>query len=325
MTIRSQLPAPAEKAIELRRLIFESHDNCVSCTYAFVEGDAAVAGFGLNGEPLYVCDTCAQTKVKEISSRTHFMARKYEVPASTTVLWRYMDFTKYASFLSTKALYFPSAESFDDIFEGAKGLADNKHKWDKKYLDFFREIIRTVPRDEGVAGPTEEAVEANAMDLLRSLETGGGRDRKTTFISCWYESEYESEAMWKLYSTSMDYAVAIQTTVGAAYAALGRDPNIAIGRVEYVDFDAYFSDVNGAFWRKRKSFEHEREVRLLIKDPRSTASGLQVPCDIPVLVQTVVVSPKAPDWFLSLVQDVTKSFGFQLAVKKSRLAERPFY
>lgn len=317
-------PATERVTTELARLVFENHSNCVSCGHEFREGETSFSGYGEGDEPLYVCGNCAGTKLKEIARRTYYMARHYKVPEPTAALWRYMDFTKYASLLSTKSLYFPNAACFDDVFEGAKGLAEHKHKWDAHYLDFFRRAIRSAPRAESAA-ITEEAVEANAQKLLRDIETGGNRDRERTFISCWHESKYESEAMWRLYSTSMSHAVAIQTTVAAAYAALGKNPKISIGRIEYVDFETYFADINGAFWRKRKSFEHEREVRFLISDRRQAVPGLALPCDIPTLVQTVVVSPKSPDWFLPLVEDLTARFGFQLPVKKSRLAVQPFF
>jgi hypothetical protein len=252
------------------------------------------------------------------------MARLYKVPEPSAVLWRYMDFTKYAHLLSSRSLYFPSAACFDDVFEGAKGLAEHKHKWDAHYLDFFRQAIRSAPRGESIE-PSAEDIEANAQRLLRDIEVGGQMDRERTFISCWHESAHESEAMWKLYSTSMSYAVAIQTTVESAYVALGKNPRISIGRVEYVDFETYFANINGAFWRKRKSFEHEREVRLVISDPSDAAPGRLLACEIPILVQSVIVSPKSPEWFLPLVEDLTAKFGFQLPVKKSRLAVQPFF
>ena len=320
----SDPPATERITSDLERLIFEHHDNCVSCGYAFHEGDTAHSGYGSANEPLYVCSKCADTKLTETARRTCFMARHYKVPEPATILWRYMDFTKYASLLSTKSLYFPSAASLDDVFEGAKGLAENKHKWDAHYLNFFRRAIRSAPRKEGVVFD-EETIEANAQKLLREIEAGGTRDRERTFLSCWHESLHESEAMWRLYSTSMSHAVAIQTTVQAVYCALGKSSKIAIGRVEYVDFDTCFADINGAFWRKRKAFEHEREVRLLIRDRRESTPGLAVPCDVSMLIQLVVVSPKAPGWFLSLVQDLTVKYGFQLPVRKSRLAEQPFF
>jgi hypothetical protein len=309
---------------DLERLIFEHHDNCVRCGYAFKEGDTTHSGYGPSDEPLYVCGDCATSKLREIARRTIFMARHYEVPASTSTLWRYMDFTKYASLLSTSSLYFPCAASFDDTFEGAKGLATNKHKWDQHYLEFFRRAIRNPPDGRSI-NLTDEEVEANAQRLLRDIETMGTRDRERTFISCWHESQYESEAMWRLYSTSMTHAVAIQTTVDAIYRALGRNPRISIGRVEYIHFDRSFSDLNGAFWRKRKSFEHEREVRLLMKDHQASTPGLGIPCDVTILVQSVVVSPKAPDWLFALVQDLTSRYGYQIPVRRSRLVELPFF
>ena len=40
-------------------------------------------------------------------------------------------------------------------------------------------------------------------------------NRNTTYISCWNRNNYESEAMWKLYSKDVTTnAIAIQTTVG---------------------------------------------------------------------------------------------------------------
>jgi len=319
------LPATERVTDELERLMFENHDHCVSCNYAFQEADTSFAGYGVNDEALYVCSSCAVTKLKETARRTYFMAREYEVPEPDVVLWRYMDFTKFVSLLSTKSLYFPSAACFDDTFEGAKGLAERKQKWDDFYLNFFRRAVRGAPRSQSAAEVTEEEIEKDAQRLIREMEAAGNADRKQTFISCWHESKYESEAMWRLYSTSLSYALAIQTTVGATYAALGRNPDISIGRVEYLDYETSFASVNGAFWRKRKSFEHEREVRLLIKDHRQNANGIPIHCDVPTLIQSVIVSPKTPDWFLPLVEDVIKKFGFHLPTSQSRLALQPFF
>lgn len=321
----SALPATERITLNLKRLVFENHDHCVSCEYAFKEADTSFAGYGVDDEPLYVCGTCAATKLKETARRTYFMAREYKVPDPTAELWRYMDFTKYVSLLSTKSLYFPSAACFDDTFEGAKGLAERKQEWDEFYLNFFRQAVRSAPRSQDSDDVTKEEVEKNAQRLIREMEAAGTADREQTFISCWHESKYESEAMWKLYSTSISHALAIQTTVGVIYAALGRSPDISIGRVKYLDYETSFASVNGAFWRKRKSFEHEREVRLLIQDHRRKTNGIAIPCEMPTLIQSVVVSPKTPSWFLPLVEDVTKRFGFQLPVNQSRLAQRPFF
>lgn len=103
---------------DLRRLAFENHDNCVSCGYAFKEADTSHLGYAANGQPLYVCDSCSK-QLKETAIRYYFSPHPYEVPDKDSRLWRYMDFTKYVSMLSTSGLYFSRADSFDDHFEGA--------------------------------------------------------------------------------------------------------------------------------------------------------------------------------------------------------------
>jgi hypothetical protein len=112
--------------------------------------------------------------------------------------------------------------------------------------------------------------------------------------------------MWRLYSSFIDNAVAVRTSYQKLYVSLGRDPSIKIGRIKYIDLKKNYAGVNDAFWRKRKSFEHEREVRALLLDSRSQDTGKIVPCDLEVLIEEVFVSPKAPLWFIRLVNDVNE-------------------
>ena len=252
------------------------------------------------------------------------MVRAYKVPEPSSSMWRYMDFTKFVSILSTRSLYFSNAACFDDEFEGAKGLRKNKQVWDSHYLDFFRRAVRSVPVE--VRLPlAEEEIEREAKRLLRDMEVAGELDKRRNFISCWHENEHESEAMWKLYSTFIEHAIAIRTTYARLYEALGQNPDIQIGRIEYVDLENDFVDVNDTFWRKRKSFEHENEVRALIFDPEHKGAGIAVPCDVKTLIESVVISPRAPGWFATLVADVTQRFGYELPINQSFLSQEPFY
>lgn len=252
------------------------------------------------------------------------MPRPYEVPPSEAQLWRYMDFTKYVSLLSSQALYFSRADQFEDAYEGAKGLRRRKEGWDEHYLRFFRHAIRNPP--EGYEfDKTDDEVEAEAQRLLRDLESGGESSRSRTFISCWHESSHESAAMWRLYSSFLPNAVAIKTTFDALYKSLGRNPEIRIGRVRYIDLGSQFAGINDAYWRKRKSFEHEREVRAVLMAHLGGDTGKLVPCDTDVLIKGVYVSPEAPDWFASLVKDVNRKFNVGVDVSDSEFNEEPFF
>ncbi len=308
---------------ELRRMASESHDVCVSCGHRFREGDTTHLGYDSEGNPLYVCDGCSQN-LKETAVRDYFTSRPYQVPGADAKLWRYMDFTKYVSLLSTSDLCFTRADCFEDAFEGAKGIRKNKEKWDQHYLGFFQQAIRNPPPGHE-CNLSDEEVEKEADRILKDLEKGGEADRSRTFVNCWHENEFESEAMWRLYSSYIDNAIAVQTTYGALYAAIDRDPSIQIGRVEYVDLNTSYVGVNDAFWRKRKSFEHEREVRAVVTDFNWDDLGKIIPVNLPVLIESVFSSPNAPKWFLDLVNDVNKKYGLQIAVESSALKEEPFY
>ena len=308
---------------DLRRLAFESHDKCSSCGYSFKEADTSHLGYDENGKERYVCDSCASV-LKETAVRHYFAPHPYEVPNQESRLWRYIDFTKYVSLLSTTSLYFARADTFKDHFEGAKGVSSKREKWDKHYLSFFREAMMNPP--EGVEwNQSEEHIERQAQRLLREMATGGEASRGRTYISCWHENEHESEAMWRLYSSFLDNALAIRTTYSSLYRSLGKNPAIAIGRVKYIDFNKGYAGPNDSFWRKRKSFEHEREVRALIQDHKANVSGKLVGCELKVLIEEVVVSPTAPSWFVQVLGDVNTKFNLDVPVNQSNLNEEPFF
>ena len=308
---------------DLRLLAFECHDQCVSCGYKFHDFDTSHLGYDVDDKPLYVCDKCSN-KLKETAIRYAFMVRPYEIPLAENKLWRYTDFTKYVSMLSTKGLYFARADCFQDTFEGAKGLKKNKDKWDEYYANFFRKVIKNS--HEGHESKfADEEVEKQVKRLLGELENGGEIDRRRTFINCWHENEQESEAMWRLYSSFLENAIAVRTSYNRLYHALGRNPSINIGRVKYIDFRKNYAGVNEAYWHKRKSFEHEREVRAILLDFDCSKKGKIIPCDLSILIEEVFVSPSAPSWFTQLVNDVNEKYGIKVKVNSSELTQEPFF
>lgn len=308
---------------ELQRMSNEHYDNCVACGHEFQEGNTAHLGYNLDNKPLYVCDKCSNL-LQETAVRYRFSPRPYEIPKSDTKLWRYMDFTKYVSLLSSRSLYFTRADCFEDLFEGAKGVKKNKDRWDLHYLDFFKNAIKNPP--EGHTCSLEESeIETQAKHLLNQLENSGKIGKKTTYVSCWHENEHESEAMWRLYSSYLDNAIAVRTTYGRLYESVGREPSIQIGRIKYIDYNKSYAGINDAFWNKRKSFEHEREVRALVIDHSCKASGKLIKCNLDILIDEVFVSPKAPEWFVNLVNEINQKYSLGLKVSKSELLEEPFF
>ena len=310
--------------IALRRLERDSHDQCSRCGRAFKEGDTAHAGFLGDLVAAYVGDCCAHELV-ETSARYHWTPLPYERPPGEAILWRYTDLAKFIALLKDRALYFVRADRLGDPFEGAKGSAKRKETWDSFYLEFFRSAVRNPP--PGITTSfTSEEIEDKAQRLLQALEKGGLREREQTYVSCWHESEHESEALWRRYGGHGDLAIAIRTTASRLIRSLGDDPGIKIGRVKYVDMARQFVGVNEAFFRKRRSFEHEQEVRALVQIFQNPPDGGHImPVDLGTLIESVVVSPIAPVWFADVVREVLARFGSPSELRTSELADEPFF
>ncbi len=317
-------PMTARFSTDLRRLANEHHDNCVGCKRPFSDGDTSHLGYDAAGEPLYVCDACSN-RLAETAARYRYSPRPYTLPDPDSLLWRYLDFPKYVSLLATRQLFFARVDTFNDPYEGAKGLKVRKDRWDSHFLEFFRQALRTAPVDDPSQLLSDEEIEKRAPKFIAELEQIGLADRSRTFVSCWHENPVESEAMWRLYAAAFPNALAIRTTYDRLYRSLGKDPDIAIGRVKYIDMRREFAGVNDAFWRKRVSFQHETEVRAMIRDHRATEAGKLVPCDLTTLIEAVFVSPEAPAWFSSVVNDVTTKYGLELKVTPSSLSDPHFF
>jgi hypothetical protein len=131
--------------------------------------------------------------------------------------------------------------------------------------------------------------------------------RESTCINCWHINSVESAAMWTLYSTQA--GIGIKSSIERLIQAVDGCPNwIRIGTVQYVDFthprrkDASLC-LHSEFV-KRKSFEHERELRAVTVDPdvyRKKSTGVYVDVDVPTLIQAIYVAPIAQDWICEVV------------------------
>lgn len=243
-----------------------------------------------------------------------------------TRLWRYIDFAKFVAMLEQRSIYFARADMLGDPFEGASGIAERRPQWDAYYLDFYRDAVRTVPGQK--EPPSSEYVEREAARLLREFSILSEDNRRRSFVSCWHANPGESEALWRLYCPPPVMGVAVQTDARSLTEALGNDPQIKLGRVQYVDFTKGFAGLHDRIYWKRRSLSHEAEVRAVIQRfglyvPEDV--GLAMPVDVQKLLLSVVPSPFAPGWFASLVESTMRRFGVDSNVARSELLSEPFF
>lgn len=235
-------------------------------------------------------------------------------PSNPTVrVWRYMNFAKYVSFLQKRSLYFPQLKILAkaDPYEGTT----TKKEFDK------------IENGDSIA-----------IHCQKYRRIG----LSTNYVSCWHMGETESQAMWQLYSSSYDEAVCIQTTYQKLADALPDILGVAnnhyfIGTVQYINHHVDEMPPDNGFYpvmHKLKSFEHEREVRIIYwrRDPGTEnpnllddyPPGMLVPIDINSTIESIIVSPVAATWFLDVVSSVTEKYGVNLTVTQSSLALLPY-
>ena len=220
-------------------------------------------------------------------------------PPDGDVLWKYVDFTKFVSLLEREALFFANTERFADPYEGydpSEILRASDRIGAERLADVLRDMLR---------------------DMLQEL-------RQHVLVDCWHRNEFESAAMWRLYS-EWDRGIAIKTTVADLKASLICTEDISVGSVEYIDYEEPWDQrsVLAPYLTKRVSFEHEREVRAISVADDPTPDGAYREVNVERLIGEVVVAPQSEPWFVELVQSVMARYGSAAPVRRSTLADPP--
>lgn len=225
------------------------------------------------------------------------------------ILWRYMDLGKFIWMVQNKKLHFCRVDKFQDRFEGSYPL---------KNIDDF---------DHTGSGYSAEEW------------------KKYVVVSCWYNSKYESDAMWRIYSLG-GQGVAIKSSRESLKKII--EPHGYLADVRYIDFIDERADIkipSDVVEYKRRAFIHENEVRAIIphypcgeiingmpinsepiKGEEFPEFGHALDIDLIELIECVVISPYALDWFFDVVKRIAVEYGLpEKIVSWSRLKGDPVY
>ena len=230
-------------------------------------------------------------------------------------VWRYLDLARLVSIVANKKLNLSRVDKLRDEFEGSltRGVME---RYAQQYPD--GEHIATLKKF-----------------------------REETWVSCWHENESESEAMWRLYCQPHD-GVALRTTYKRLDDSL--PDAIFLGQVTYVDYDdtailPTLETLNGfgPMMHKRTAFAHEREIRAVVTDAHwavrhqiryldpppipADAVSFAIDWDVETVIESVWVSPYAPEWYRCVVADVLGKFAPELAprLRPSAMKGTPRY
>ena len=242
----------------------------------------------------------------------------------STVL-RYLTLEKFQSLLELQAVWFSRLGALQDEFEGT-------------IPNGARAKLLALSKDP----EAEKRLGSHLLTHMLNVASNGSSApaRIGVIVTCWFLGHNESEKMWREYGQG-GKGVAIRSTVNrlcGSFHITGDYVKIsAVGRVQYVNFEAHQMDfrdanhVNRVALIKDKSFEHEQEVRVLTTNSihsgclnpsgdiifNPNRSGLYIKCALQNLLQAVVVGPNAQS---DLIEQLITKHRLSFEIEKSQLS-----
>ncbi|MCB6098912.1 hypothetical protein [Flavobacterium psychrophilum] len=212
-----------------------------------------------------------------------------------TIVWKYLDLSKFLDLLLSQKMFMSRSDKFEDQYEGTFSEPT------------FEEIKK---------------IAANNPEFLYYYKS----HREKVAISSWHTNEYESFAMWQIFTKNQE-GLAIQSTIGRLKEALQLEKKSKqhIGEVNYIDYKKEyipFDDNFFPFLFKRKSFQYEREVRIITDVTEQNISindGLKINVNINALIEKIYIHPKSENWYKKLVIELVTQLGFDFEIEKSDL------
>jgi hypothetical protein len=226
-----------------------------------------------------------------------------DTPPDDTVVWRYMNLEKLLALLGSSSLHLCRLDDLRDPWEG---------KWSPAALEAFR------------GGAPLNIAPSIVESAARILNMGLGK----YYVNCWHESPSQSAAFWDQYQHFC--GVAVRSTIGRLKKSKGLAPTFFIGRVRYPNYEnpesveAFFASgsVNSLIpvFLKRKSFEYEHEVRVVVwsgteEEERAelnlaapTTKSFKIPIDLGELIDAIFLCPTSEPWLVDPIKELLKRF-----------------
>jgi hypothetical protein len=202
----------------------------------------------------------------------------YNQPCENSFLYRYITIDKLLDLLISEQIPLVRLDLFEDKLEGTtlEHLILNHHSEKDG-----KEMQTDIPLLSNIS-VTINPNKRNQFSRQREAF------QKTNYSSCWYINNYESVAMWQLYSKPDSVAVRIPYKIlnkelqEENYVINSDYEKISYGSISYHRFkniiseekDKMTSDQQGFI--KDSSFEHEQEFRIIVENREYKENLLEV-------------------------------------------------
>jgi hypothetical protein len=224
-----------------------------------------------------------------------------------TALWRYLDLAKFLALIQTQQLFFSRLDKLGDPLEGLPTRAN---------LD----SIAHYPIEE------QEAYIAEAKAF-----------RDMLYANCWFIGDKESAGMWRSYP-GLDQGIAIRSSRVGLIAGLAGNPlRIRMSKIRYIDRSEEIMARNSIYDQaitKGSFYKYENELRIFHwpgdlnfgeaitdLDTLFPETGIKVQVDVNSLIEAIVISPLAPQWFFDVVHSALVAYGYEKMARSLQWSE----
>jgi hypothetical protein len=228
------------------------------------------------------------------------------LPDDISVIWRYMDFSKFQSTLQRGSIFFSRADKQTDKLEGEYPI---------EMLDELERRFGISKSDDGLS--------------YTFLQWHNQREIPSRLLSCWSVDINESQRRWSTYTTSLE-SVAIRSTIERLKNCFRREENdeqvVWIGKIRYGDDENKIPksfikwNVNYflyPFFAKKEMYRWENEVRATVNIAQKkqfalnhNPNGCFIKADLHVLIDSVWLHPQAKEDFRHKVESLSKMHGY---------------
>ena len=242
-------------------------------------------------------------------------------PRQDFKLVKYLDLTKFLSLLQKQSLFFCRLDKLEDHFEGTTGIGNYGVRY-----NFFK------------AGyPDKE--DAQIRKEVEQFYEDEKKMKSYYLVNCWNKNDKESAALWKIYS-DFQKGIMIKSSVNKLHQALeNTKQDILLSEIKYIDHNSTTmmdGNVMYPIIHKHIAYHFEQEIRLINKveyrqnietgyyfdwSKEETQTGRYLKTDLNNLIDEIIISPYAPNWFYEMVLDLTRKYGLEKVIKKSALSK----
>lgn len=201
----------------------------------------------------------------------------YNQPKEDSFLYRYLTIDKLLDLLLSERISLVRLNMFNDKLEGSS----LKHLLLNHISELTKKSMQSLGGTFGSISLTVNPTERNKHSRQREVF------QATNYASCWYINNYESVAMWQLYSKSDSVAIKIPYKVlnnellNGNFEINSKYDKLKFGAISYHRFKnienleeaKIRTDAQGFI--KDSSFEHEREFRIMIENKDSEKKYLE--------------------------------------------------